>query len=301
MGGIAVQTKPTSEESRYTLHLRRWLPSAVALLIPTAVIGATLFSQADYGGQREGDLPNEKPAAAAPQSIAQADDAARQQARAENAERVGNDIRKLSQHFLDRRGTDPWIFIPEENIKELSVAEHPGLVTIWEQGKGKDIKGVLGAPIKITDYPLPWEFHLGLVQNSLATKGLSEKQINYAIGLNVALTFSDPSTWPKERTRQPPQTHSAQLLVVHLGNQGENYRLGVPQVKRSELNFHDHSPEVYLVYGRGDLATNVNGNWKMGYTWVGPDPADSGTWSKAGGPADHFLRFRVSLLKYAQH
>jgi len=207
------------------------------------------------------------------------------------------DIRKLSQHFLDTQGnTAPWMFAPKENIKDLSTSEHPGMVTIWEAGKGKDIKGLLEKPIAIGDYPLPWEFHLGLVQNSLATKGLSEKQINYAIGLNLALTFSDPSDWPGDRTKQPPKTHSVQLFVVHLGNQGENYRLGVPQVKAGALNFHDPSPEVYLVYGRGDLAPNLNGNWEMGYTWVGPEPSDSGSWSKNGGPASHFLRFRVSML-----
>jgi hypothetical protein len=53
---------------------------------------------------------------------------------------------------------------------------------------------------------------------------------------------------------------------------------------------------VYLVYGRGDLDPSLNGNWKMGYGWVGPDPAESGTWSKDGGPANHFPRFRVSLV-----
>jgi hypothetical protein len=95
--------------------------------------------------------------------------------------------------------------------------------------------------------PLLWEFRLGLVQNSLASKGLSEKQIHYAIGLNSALTFSDPSTWPKDRSRLTPQTHAAQVFVVHLGNQGENYRQGVPPVKGTALNFYDHSPEVYLV------------------------------------------------------
>lgn len=206
------------------------------------------------------------------------------------------DIRKLSQHFIDPSGnTSPWMFTPKGNIKSLSTSEHPGMVTIWEAGKGKDVKGILQQPIAIGDYPLPWEFHLGLVQNSLATKGLSEKQINYAIGLNLALTFSDPATWPKDRSKRPARTHSLQLFVVHLGNQGENYRLGVPQLKRSGLNLHDHSPEAYLVYGRGDLAPNVLGNWRMGYTWVGPDPADSGTWSKRSGPADPVIRFRVSM------
>ncbi len=44
-----------------------------------------------------------------------------------------------------------------------------------------------------------------------------------------------------------------QLFVVHLGNVGEIYRQGVPQVKATPLNQFDPSPEVFLVYGRGDL------------------------------------------------
>jgi hypothetical protein len=136
-----------------------------------------------------------------------------------------HDIRRLSQHFIDPTGElSPWMFLPSENIKSLSTAEHPGMVTIWEAGRGQDVKGLLKEPIRINDYPLPWEFHLGIVQNFIALKGLSEKQINYAIGLNLALTFSDPSTWPKDRSRQPPDTHSTQLFVVHLGNIGENYQ-----------------------------------------------------------------------------
>jgi len=210
---------------------------------------------------------------------------------------VARDIRQLSQHFLDPNGdVSPWMFLPRENIKSLSTAEHPGMLTIWEAGRGQDVKGLLKHPIRIDEYPLPWEFHLGIVQNFIAQKGLSEKQINYAIGLNLALTFSDPSTWPADRNQRPPETHSAQLFVVHLGNIGENYRQGIPQVRRTPLNFFDHSPEVYLVYGRGDLAPNLVGNWNMGYTWVGPDPADSGTWSKQGGPADAVIRFRAQLL-----
>ena len=43
----------------------------------------------------------------------------------------------------------------------------------------------------------------------------------YAIGLNLAVTFSDPSTWPKDRLKRPPQTREFQLLNVHLGCTGE--------------------------------------------------------------------------------
>jgi hypothetical protein len=212
------------------------------------------------------------------------------------ADPPGTDIRVLSQHFLDRSGkTAPWIFMPRENIASLSTSEHPGVVTIWEAGRGKDVKGLLERPIRFDDYPVPWEFHLGLVQNYQALKGISERQINYAIGLNLVVTFSDPATWPKDRTQLPPQSHALQLFVVHLGNVGENYRTGVPQVKETPLNQFDPSPEVYLVYGRGDLAPAANGNWKMNYTWTGGEGAISGSATKIGGPANSIVRFRCAL------
>jgi hypothetical protein len=213
------------------------------------------------------------------------------------AEAPPKDIRQLSHHFLKGTSdTSPWSFVPEQNIASLSLSEHPGVVTIWEAGHGQDIKGILNDPIRIDDYPLPWEYHLGVVQNYQAMKGISEKQINYAIGLNLAVTFSDPALWPRDRTQLPPDTHSLQLFVVHLGNVGENYRQGVPQVKASPLNHFDPSPEVYLVYGRGDLAPEANGDWKMGYTWLGYEGSISGSWSKGEGPASSILRFRAGLL-----
>ncbi|MFN0051109.1 MAG: hypothetical protein ACKV0T_02900 [Planctomycetales bacterium] len=207
------------------------------------------------------------------------------------------DIRTLSQHFLDKAGnTAPWQFVPKQNIASLSTDEHPGVVTLWEAGKGADVKGVLDQPIRIDDYPLPWEFHLGFVQNYQAMKGISEKQINYAVGLNLAVTFSDPATWPADRMQLPPDTHLLQLFVVHLGSVGENYRQGLPRVKGTPLNQFDPSPEAYLVYCRGDLAPAANGNWKMNYTWLGFEGSISGSWSKVGGPAESALRFRVSLV-----
>src|SRR5262245_1985160 len=50
------------------------------------------------------------------------------------------DIRLLNQHFNEPGAdTTPWMFVPKENIKELSTSEHPGLVTLWEAGQGRDI------------------------------------------------------------------------------------------------------------------------------------------------------------------
>jgi hypothetical protein len=52
------------------------------------------------------------------------------------------DIRTLSQHFIAEQNHAPWRFVPESNIRELSLSEHRGLVTIHEAGTGKDIKGL---------------------------------------------------------------------------------------------------------------------------------------------------------------
>ena len=118
------------------------------------------------------------------------------------------DIRKLSQHFVNTKSSESWHFEPKSNIEEISLSEHRGLVTIREAGKGQDIKGLLKSPIRLNEYPAPWEFHLGILQNHLGQKGLSEKQINYAIGLNLAVTFSDPKTWPKDRSMPPADLKS---------------------------------------------------------------------------------------------
>jgi hypothetical protein len=137
--------------------------------------------------------------------------------------RPPSDIRSLTQHFNQPgAGIEPWMFVPRSNIAELSTAEHPGTVTIRQAGKGVDIKGILQKPIGIGEFPLPWEFQMSLVQNPLAVLlGVGDiRQNNTAIGLNVALTFSDPSTWPADRTQRPPDTHDFQLLVIHLVNTG---------------------------------------------------------------------------------
>ena len=194
------------------------------------------------------------------------------------------DIRELNQHFNEPDGSfSPWMFIPEDNVKAVSTKNIPGLLTVWPGDKGKDIKGVLEKPIGINDYALPWEFKLGLVQNYNASLlGVGEPgQHNYAIGLNLAVTFSDPATWPKDRSKQPPDTHSFQLFVVHLGNTGE-WSGGLPQFAPY------YHPENFLVWGRGDLAPTLNGDWKIPYVHSGPMPNS--------GPASPQDLFRVVVL-----
>ncbi len=195
---------------------------------------------------------------------------------------TGKDVRDLSQHFNQPGGdTAPWIFIPNDNIREFSTSEHPGLATIWQDGKGHDIKGILEAPIRIDDYPLPWEFQLGLLPNFAAITGFgSKQQQNFAIGLNLAVTFSDPSTWPENRMQRPPDTREVQLLIVHLGSSGE-FEPGLPQ-------FSDYPhPETYMLYGRGDLAHNVMGDWGINHIWEG------GT--RYHGTAAHQYFFRCEI------
>jgi len=205
------------------------------------------------------------------------------------------DIRNLSQHFISPEGMDPWMFVPEDNISEISTSENPGYVTVRQAGKGQDIRGILKDPIRLSDYPLPWQFHMGIHQNYLGIKGLVDEQINWGIGLNLVVTYSDPSTWPADREQRPPDSEEFQLFVVHMGNQGENYRQGLPAVKHTALNQWDWSPEVYLVYGRGDLAPEANGDWKYNYSWVGSRGSLSGTWKRMGGPAEYSIRFNVSV------
>src|SRR5262245_41423628 len=201
---------------------------------------------------------------------------------------AGQDISDFDQHF-NAPGKDiaPWMFVPQDNIKEFSTQEHPGLATIYEAGKGKDIKGILKDPIKIGQYRLPWEFQTSLVQSFNLTAGVGVKtQVNSAIGLNVAVTFSDPATWPADRTQRPRQTHEFQLLVVHLGSTGEA-GVGLPQFST------EPHPETYLVWGRGDLGHTAMGDWRIPYVWIGDG-------AKYAGPASPQLYFRCVLLSPTQ-
>ena len=122
---------------------------------------------------------------------------------------LGDDIRKYSQHFnVPGEDTSPWVFVPEGNVKEVSTTHSPGLVTVWEAGKGEEIKGILEEPIRLDSFEGPWEFQLAYSQNFSALAGLTTQ----AIGLNVVVTFSDPSTWPADRTEMPADARSVQLF-----------------------------------------------------------------------------------------
>jgi hypothetical protein len=201
---------------------------------------------------------------------------------------AAGDISELDQHFNDPgKDISPWMFVPRDNIKEFSTEEHPGLATIFEAGQRQDVKGLLKAPVKIGDYSLPWEFQTALVQSFNLTAGVGAKtQVNSAIGLNIAVTFSDPSTWSSDRTKRPPQTREFQLLVVHLGCTGEA-GVGLPQFST------EPHPETYLVWGRGDMGNTTLGDWRIPYVWIGDG-------AKYAGPASPQLYFRAVLLSPTQ-
>jgi hypothetical protein len=95
----------------------------------------------------------------------------------------------------------------------------------------------------------------------------------------VALTFSDPSTWPEDRSIRPPETYDFQLLIVHLGSRGGP---GLPMYKVF------HTPERFLVWGRGDLAPELGGDWNISTLHVGDGQQE-------GSPAstDAYLRLRI--------
>ena len=184
------------------------------------------------------------------------------------------DIRKLTQHFIETdEKIDPWVFYPKSNIKTLSTTEHRGYLMLEDAGTGEDIKGSPIKPIRIDEYNIPWDFKMGLMQPHPKS---GDNQNNYAFGVNVAVTFSDPSLWPEDRTQTPPDTHGIQLLVVRLGAYGEMNRRGVPQLRYNKHNHGDPSPELYMLYGRGDLAPNVMGDWKVPYVWLGYEPPSFG-------------------------
>jgi hypothetical protein len=196
----------------------------------------------------------------------------------------GKNIEDLTHHF-DKLDQDiqPWMFVPQSNVKDINTSLLPGAVSIREAGAGKDIKGILVEPIRINEFPLPWYFQLALMQNQNAVAGHtgSGTQINYAIGLNLAVTFSDPAVWPKDRTQRPPDTHDVQLFIVHLGASGE-VTLGLPQYTT------DIHPEKWLVWGRGDLGYTAMGDWQIPYIQIGNG-------IKEAGPANSQIYFQCQV------
>ncbi|MEM2124296.1 MAG: hypothetical protein QXL43_03040, partial [Methanolinea sp.] len=190
-------------------------------------------------------------------------------------------IRRLSHHFNDPEAKwTPWTFTPEANIGLQDLRRTVGALTLQLAGRGQDVKGLLDKPIRLDQYPVPWYFRLGFLQDQNAIAGHvgTKSQVNYAFGLNLAVTFSDPATWPGDRSKRPPRTHDVQLLIVHLGSSGEVAE-GLPQYTR------DQHPERFLVWGRGDLGYSVMGDWEIPYVEIGNGMKD-------GGPASPQVNFQ---------
>ncbi len=142
------------------------------------------------------------------------------------------------------------------NIKSLSTSEHPGLVTIFEAGKGQDVKGILPSPIKLTDYAFPWEFQTALVQSFNATAGVGAKtQINYAIGSERRRhVFGSRGPGPPIEVNVRP-THASSNCWSCILAAPVKRASGLPQFSR------EPHPENYFVWGRGDLGRTVMGDW----------------------------------------
>ena len=172
--------------------------------------------------------------------------------------------------------------------RRTSRNSRPRSIRAWRRSRrragGQDIKGILQEPIKIGDYRLPWEFQTSLVQSFNLMAGVGAKtQVNSAIGLNVAVTFSDPSTWPTDRTQRPPKTHDFQLLVVHLGCTGEA-GVGTAAVSRPSP-----TPRPTSCGAAATWDIRSMGDWRIPYVWIGDG-------AKYAGPASPQLFFRCVLL-----
>ena len=181
-----------------------------------------------------------------------------------------HDIRDLSWHFLPSAGMGPWTVTPAAG-HHISTTDHPGLLTLRLANANQEVKGLLPDPIRLSDYPPPWEFETNVIHSFWGKTRPDD--YNMAIGLNVAVTFSDPSTWPADRNQAPPDLRSFQLLIVHRGSRFK-------------------SNEEFILWGRGNLDPSgvLRGNWtNIQATKVGDGQKDY-------GPAntDAFLRFRIT-------
>ncbi|MBS0265986.1 MAG: hypothetical protein JSS02_28905 [Planctomycetes bacterium] len=200
-----------------------------------------------------------------------------------------DDLSRLTQHFNDPRASyEPWQFGPASNLATLDLRKTPGALTLKLAGKGQDVKGLLPQPLAIDAAPLPWFFRLGVIQDQNAVAGHvgSKRQINYALGLNLAVTFSDPQEWPADRSQRPPKTHDLQLFLVHVGSTGEVSE-GLPQYTT------DQHPERFLIWGRGDLGYSVMGDWEIPYVEIGNGMKD-------GGPASPQVYFQCVVTSPTQ-
>lgn len=199
-------------------------------------------------------------------------------------DRMANSYNNFSQHFNEPDDSiSPWMFIPGNNVEKITTKDHLGLASIWIGRQNEDVRGVLKKPMNVSEHRLPLQFQCSWMQNFDAMTGRSGKQINYAIGVNVAVTFSDPAAWPEDRKQRPPDTKDIQLFMVHLGNYGEVGKV-LPQLETKGYP----SGETYLVYGRSNFDNPVVGNWDIPHIWIGDG-------ARYGGPASNQLFFEVTV------
>jgi len=199
---------------------------------------------------------------------------------AQSAEK--KDIRDLSFHFNEPGKMGPWKFNSARGTS-LSTTDWPGTLAIKLKEPYEELKGTLGKPITPSDYPLGWHYEQEVFFDNNTFQAMGETGLDAAVGLNVALTFSDPATWPADMSQQPPETHSLQLFLIH---QTDPLSGGL----RGKI----------LVWTRGDLdpSGSVAGKWDIPMFRNGPvDPQlGAGRNIIAGGPFSQamYLLFKLN-------
>ncbi|RKY07475.1 MAG: hypothetical protein DRP56_05630, partial [Planctomycetota bacterium] len=171
-------------------------------------------------------------------------------------------IQDLSEHFETPDSFGLWQFDLGTNVS-ANTSDHPGLLTFRFKDGYNESKGILSKPIPIGQYPFNWEFEMEVLHPF--------RFCAQAIGLNVEVTFSDPSTWPVDRSQTPPNTRSFQLFLI---------------AEQGDTNTLEHMK--YKVYGRGDLDTQGRflGEWEIPYYPTGDGQVD---WGAAGDSISLFF------------
>jgi hypothetical protein len=199
------------------------------------------------------------------------------------------DISKFSCVRFQPGKMGPWKFYPSKGY-HISTEQHPGLLTIRNIGGAEeDLKGTIGQPLPVSEYPPQWEFEVDVIRSQASKRGFMSTDDRGgcdAIGLNVALTFSEPSTWPDDYSKQPKKTYSFQLYSVHLLS--------------PEMGSHEGK---FMVWGDGELGRlgKVTGGDGVAFPkdrilgdWCIPT-YDVGDGQQAGGPSstDAYFCFRL--------
>ncbi len=170
------------------------------------------------------------------------------------------DIRDFTHHFNTPGSMGPWVFNSPRGMS-LSTTTFPGSLEITLNEPYEELKGTLGRPIPLSEFPIGWECEMEVLFDSFTTGGRDA-----AIGMNLAVTFSDPSTWSAKPNQTPPETYFLQTLLVHLAD---------PKAMRGP-------GQKSMIWSRGTLDPSgaILGDWGV------PTYNDVGDGQHHGGPAN---------------